>query len=279
MAQATNFFPSQDVTVWIEKETKVGRSQDDTVDNAGLKRLQATSFTIPEASVPLEFSSPRSGQYTTTASQGHHSQGTKMWTFETTLRGTHDSVNLATDAVFEGGADPAEAVLNNNYVFPTTSYKHDSTSSPATFNIRFINAGADAALHNVVLRGCIGTGFTLSEDIGSEGGELVCTISWATAYMPDNTSAQADDDITSAAYDTGTAKNIRSLQTSTTGINDGSAFALQRLLQTGIYLLHYFCASFHVSCDLCVFPYNSRLVRNPKLYHDDLVYLNTTFLV
>ena len=223
MAQATNFFPSQDVTVWIEKETKVGRSQDDTVDNAGLKRLQATSFTIPEASVPLEFSSPRSGQYTTTASQGHHSQGTKMWTFETTLRGTHDSVNLATDAVFEGGADPAEAQLNNNYVFPSASYKHDSASSPATFNIRFINAGADATLHNVVLRGCIGTGFTLSEDIGSEGGELVCKISWATAYMPDNTSAQADDDITSATYDTGTAKNIRSLQTSTTGINDGSA--------------------------------------------------------
>ena len=56
MAQATNYFPSQDVSVWIEKETKVGRSQDDTVDNAGLKKLQVTSFTIPEASVPLEFS-------------------------------------------------------------------------------------------------------------------------------------------------------------------------------------------------------------------------------
>ena len=222
MAQATNYFPSQDVSVWIEKETKVGRSQDDTVDNAGLKRLQATSFTIPEASVPLEFSSARSGQYTTTATQGHHSQGTKMWTFETTLRGTHDSVNFATDAVFEGGADPAEAALNNNYAFPTASYQHDSASSPATFNIRFINAGADATKHNVVCRGCVGTGFTLSEDIGSEGGELVCTISWATAYMPDNVSDQADDDITSAAYDTGTPKNIRSLASGSSGINGGA---------------------------------------------------------
>tara|TARA_Y100001963_G_scaffold33588_1_gene46641 strand:+ start:335 stop:1384 length:1050 start_codon:yes stop_codon:yes gene_type:complete len=222
MSQAANYFPSQNVSVWLEKETKVGRSQDDTVDNAGLKKLQVTSFTIPEASVPLEFSSARSGQFVTTATQGHHSQGTKLWTFDTVLRGTHDSVNLATDAVFEGGADPSEAVLNNDYVFPTASYKHDSTSSPATFNLRFIDAGADATKHNVVLRGCVGTGFTLTEDIGSEGGELVCTISWATAYMPDNVSAQADDDIGSAAYDTGTPKNIRSLASGSTGINGGA---------------------------------------------------------
>tara|TARA_R100001163_G_C5063564_1_gene200877 strand:- start:2014 stop:3057 length:1044 start_codon:yes stop_codon:yes gene_type:complete len=220
MAQATNYFPSQDVQVWIEKETKVGRSQDDTVDNAGLTKLQVTSFTIPEASVPLEFSSARSGQFTTTATQGHHSQGTKLWTFDTTLRGTPYSVLRATEALFESGS--SEAVLNNDYTFPTASYQHDSASSPATFNIRFINAGADATKHNVVCRGCVGTGFTLTEDIGSEGGELVCTISWATAYMPDNVTAQADDDISSAAYDTGTPKNIRDLATGSTGINGGA---------------------------------------------------------
>ena len=220
MAQAQNYFPSQNVSVWLEKETKVGRSQDDTVDNAGLKRLQASSFTIPEASMPLEFSSPRSGQFTTTATQGHHSQGTKVWTFDTVLRGTPYSVLLATEAVFESAS--SEAVLNNDYAFPTGGYKHDSASSPATFNIRFIDAGADATLHNVVCRGCVGTGFTLSESIGSEGGELVCTISWATAYVPDNSSAQADDDITSAAYDTATPKNIRSLASGSTGINGGA---------------------------------------------------------
>ena len=225
MAQATNYFPSQNVSVWYEKETKVGRSQDDTVDNAGLKKLQTTSFTIPEASVPLEFASPRSGQFVTTASQGHHSQGTKVFTFDTTLRGTPTSVLLATEAVFESAS--SEATLNNNYAFPTAAYKHDSTSSPASFNIRFIDAGADATLHNVVCRGCIGTGFTLSEDIGSEGGELVCTISWATAYMPDNSSAQADDDVTTPGYDTGTPKNIRSLTAGSTGINGG---ALEELL-------------------------------------------------
>ena len=62
----------------------------------------------------------------------------------------------------------------------------------------------------------------LTQDIGAEGGELVCTINWATAYMPDNVSAQADDDITSAAYDTGTPKNIRDLASGSSGINGGA---------------------------------------------------------
>ena len=101
MAQATNYFPSQNVSVWFEKETKVGRSQDDTVDNAGLKKLQCTSFTIPEGSVPVEYSAQRAGQFITTASQGHHSEGTKMWTFDTTLRGTPVSVLLATELTEE----------------------------------------------------------------------------------------------------------------------------------------------------------------------------------
>ena len=216
----SNYFPSQDVSVWYEKEDKVGRSQDDTPDNAGLKKLQTTAFTIPEASVPLEFASPRTGSYVTTANQAHHSQGTKLWTFDTTLRGTPLSVLLALDAVFEQGS--SAAVLQNTYAFPSASYKHDSTSSPATFNIRFINAGSDATKHNVVCRGCIGTGVTLSEDITSEGGELVCTINWATGYMPDNVSSQAEADITSADHDDGTPKNIRSLEAATTGINGGS---------------------------------------------------------
>ena len=224
MAQAQNYFPTQNVSVWFEKEDKVGRSQDDTADNAGLRKLQVTSFTIPEASFPLEFASPRAGQFTTTASMGHHSQGTKLWTFDTTLRGTSISVLLATDAVFEDGATEAE--LSNAYTFPTASYKHDSTSSPATFNIRFIDAGADATKHNVVCRGCVATGFTLSEDIGSEGGELVCTISWATAYVPDNSSAQSDDDITSPAYDILVPKNIRDLDAASCLIDSGNEMVI-----------------------------------------------------
>ena len=211
MAQATNFFPSQNVEVWYQKESQVGNQPDDS----GLKKLQVTSFSIPEASVPVEYSAQKSGQFTMTSSQGHHSEGTKLWTFETVLRGTPDSVLLATEAVFEDAS--SEAVLNNDYTFPSATYVNDA-SSASTFEFRFINGGSDATLHNLVLQGCVGTGFTLAEDIGSEGGELVCTINWATAYYP----TYSSDDVASPAYDTGTPKNIRSLQSSSTGINGGS---------------------------------------------------------
>tara|TARA_A100001201_G_scaffold64285_1_gene60566 strand:+ start:3070 stop:4092 length:1023 start_codon:yes stop_codon:yes gene_type:complete len=215
MAQATNFFPSQNVQVWFQNETNVG----DQPDDIGLKKLQVTSFTIPEAGVPLEISSPRSGQFVTTATQGHHSQGTKMWTFDTVLRGTPDSVLLACEAVFEQGS--SEAVLNNDYTFPSANYVNGA-SSAKTFEIRFENGGSDSSestpLNNVVCQGCVGTGFTLSEDIGSEGGELVVTINWATAFTPQ----YGGDDITSPAYDTGTPKNIRSLASGSTGINGGA---------------------------------------------------------
>ena len=212
MAQAQNYYPSQNVSVWYQAENVVGTQVDDT----GLTKLQTTSFTIPEASVPVEYSSPRNGQFTTTATQGHHAEGTKLWTFDTTLRGTPASVLLATRAVFEAGS--SEAILYNNYSFPTANYKHgadNSSATPKTFDIRFEDAGSDDTNHNVVCAGCVGTGFTLTQDIASEGGELVCTINWATAYMPNSVEA-GDDAIDSPQYDTGTPKNIRNLNAATT---------------------------------------------------------------
>ena len=215
MPQSSNYQPSQNIEVFYQKESAVGDQPNDT----GLKKLQTTSFSIPEASVPVEYSAQRAGTFVQTASQGHHAQGTKMWTFDTTLRGTPASVLLATEAVFEQAS--SEAALNNDYAFPTATYKNGA-SSASTFEFRFLNAGADSSesdpLEHMVLQGCVGTGFTLTEDIGSEGGELVCTINWATGFSP----TYSGDAISSNSYDEGTPKNIRSLAAGSTGINGGA---------------------------------------------------------
>ena len=215
MAQAVNYFPSQNVEVYYQKETASGNQPDD----AGLTKLQTTSFTIPEASVPLEMSAQRAGTFNILEGQGHHAEGSKVWTFDTVLRGSPASVLLATEAVFEDAS--SEAVLNNDYMFPTAGYVNNTGS--ATFDIRFINAGSDATLHNVVCGGCVGTGFTLAEDIGSEGGELVCTINWATAYKP----YYSADDVGSPAYDVGTPKNIRSLASASCTIDAGNEVVIK----------------------------------------------------
>tara|TARA_R100000664_G_scaffold8025_1_gene13380 strand:+ start:1909 stop:2928 length:1020 start_codon:yes stop_codon:yes gene_type:complete len=212
MAQAQNYRPSQDVYVAYQQETTVGTAP----DNAGLKTLQTTGFSIPEASVPVEYSGLRSGEYVQTNTSGHHSEGTKMWTFDTTCKGTPTSVLLATDAVFE--ANTSEAVLNNTYKFPKSAYSVATGSGANTYDIRFQNAGAKDDIESVKASGCVATGFTLTQDIGSEGGELVCTINWATGFKP----TMVGDDLTSGTYDTGATKNIRDLASGSTYINDGT---------------------------------------------------------
>ena len=217
MAQATNYMPSANVSVWFQAEAVVGTEADD----AGLKKLQCTGYTIPEASMPLEYSAQRVGQFTNVESQGHHSQGTKLWTFDTTLKGTVDSINLACLSVFEDGDGNNE--LGSTYIFPTTGYTVATGSGAKTFDIRFVNAGTKAAAETIECAGCVGTGFTLTEDIGSEGGELTVTINWATGFMP----VHSATDITSAAYDTGTPKNIRSLVAASSEIESGNDMVIQ----------------------------------------------------
>ena len=225
MAQDTRFYPSQNVSVWYQKETEVGIQPDD----AALTKMQSTSFTIPEYGVPLEFSAARSGQFVTTAGQGHHSEGTKMWTFDTTMRGTPTALLLATEAVFESAANPG--ILQNTYAFPKNSYVNASSNSPGTFDIRFEDAGSDSTHNNHVLNGCVGTGFTIGQDIGSEGGEMTCTINWATGYPPNTVVASgandADDAITSPSYDTGNPYNIRSLTAASSEIDSGNDMVIQ----------------------------------------------------
>ena len=202
MAQATNYFPSQGVELFYQKEAAVGTSP----DNNDLIKLQATSFTIPEASVPVEYSAQRSGTYVTQASQGIHAEGTKLWTFDTVFKGTLSSVRLATESVFEDGGSDGTAHLFNTYSFPITSYKDGESAN--TFEFRFENAGADNSSNNIVVNGCIATGFTLSQGIGAEAGELVCTINWATGYYPAYGSAALGG---TSVHDSATPKNIRSL--------------------------------------------------------------------
>jgi len=211
MAQATNYNPSQNVKLSVKKETTVGSHI-----GAALNPLQITAFTIPELSVPVEYSAQRSGSFVTLSDQAHHRQDTKMWTFDTTLRGTPTSILLATGAVFESAS--SAATLAASYSFPTAGYKDTSTTTPGTYCFTFDNAGNDGTLDHLRLVGCVGTGFTLTEDVGSEGGELVVTINWATAYPP----AYNATDTTGGTTDVGSPRNIRQLDSANTYINEGS---------------------------------------------------------
>lgn len=204
MAQETDFILSNSVKCFIKTETTTG----DAITSS-MKQLQTTSINIPEISVPLEYSANRSGAQVALVGQGHHVLGTNMYTFDTTLKGTTAAIKDACGAVFTdtAGGDASNA-LNNTYAFPSAKYKNANTSSPNTYTVFFQNAGSDTdgAAH-IQFAGCIATGMSLSQSIGSESGELSVTINWATGYLPQAVSTS----LSSTTADTTIPKNIRTL--------------------------------------------------------------------
>tara|TARA_Y100000401_G_scaffold38325_1_gene28904 strand:+ start:1315 stop:2349 length:1035 start_codon:yes stop_codon:yes gene_type:complete len=212
MAQETDFILSNSVKCFIKTETTTG-----TAITSSMKQLQTTSISIPEISVPLEYAANRSGAQVALEGQGHHVLGTNLYTFDTTLKGTTAAIKDACGAVFTdtagGGASNA---LNNTYAFPSATYKNGNTSSPNTYTVFFQNAGSDTdgAAH-IQFAGCIATGMTLSQGIGSESGELTVTINWATGYLPQAVSTS----LSSTTSDSATPKNIRTLDEDATNVN------------------------------------------------------------
>lgn len=210
MAQAENFSPTQNIGLFTQAETTVGTQ----VDDNDLKRMQVTSFTIPEASAPLEMSSQKAGQFFQEASQGRHNLENKMWTFDTTLRGSSGSFSWMGNALFEDTGDPY--LLPENYAFPTSSYQKTTGSGAKTHDIRLVGAGAGASEVNMELNGCICTGATFGQDIGAEAGEMTMTLNWATGFMPVH-SAQALGG--TSTYDETNPTNIRDNTVATTVLN------------------------------------------------------------
>ena len=110
--------------------------------------------------------------------------------------------------------------MSNAYDFPQVGYTLGETSAAATDTLRFENAGNDTTNDNLIARGCVGTGFTIGQDIGSEGGETTCTINWATGYMPSYDNAAL---ASTPIEDSGNPDNIRTLSLSSTSLGAGSS--------------------------------------------------------
>ena len=135
MAQQTDFVASNNVKLFIKNEdSAVG-----TANTAAMKRLQTTSITIPEVSVPLEYSANVSGSQVQLDNQGHHVKGTNMYTFDTVLKGTDYNIKLACAATFNDAPGHAGTnTLNNTYSFNAAKYKNDA-SSGNTYTMFFQN--------------------------------------------------------------------------------------------------------------------------------------------
>ncbi len=214
MAQETDYILSNSVKAFVCAEDTVG-----TVKTADMTQLQTTSISIPEITVPLEYSANRSGTQVALVGQGNHVTGTNLWTFDTTIKGTTAAIKLAGGAVMTdtpGGS--ADMDLMNTYAFPIANYKTGATGATEnTYTFLFQNAGSDTdGANNMLFHGCVATGMSLAQGIGSESGELTITINWATGFMPEVTST---DPSGTTVQDVAVPKNIRTLDEEATNVD------------------------------------------------------------
>jgi len=210
---ATNYQATGDIKVYLGTEATFGTAT--AAANGDWFLLPVTSYTMPEVSSPVEVAAQRSGHYVNTATQAVHRPDQKIYTFDLTLKGTATSILKACQLMFEDGA--SEADLTGNYAFPKNTYK-DGTASTTQMTVLFADAGADATLNDFQCVSCVATGMTIAQDIGSEGGQLTCTVNLMTAYQPTHATI-GDVTATGGTYtiDSGTPKNIRDLTTTTLG--------------------------------------------------------------
>lgn len=209
---ATNFKPKGDVQVIIGSGSAnlgVAHATSDTWN-----AVHVTDYNIEQASAPIEVAPPRSGLYGHVESMGHHRPDTQTYEASLTMRGTPTAVLKSCLSLFGDGASAAELTPGSN-----TGTMKDNTANTSAVTLLFENAGSDASNIDVIMPGCFCSSMTLSEDIGSNGGELVVNANFWSAYQPTEGTLTPD----SKTLDTASPKNIFSLSTQTL---DGNALIL-----------------------------------------------------
>jgi len=168
--------------------------------------LQVTDFNIQHAGATLDVAPNKSGIFGQLESQGHHRPDTMMYEVTLTMRGTPSAVLKSCLPLFGDGTSEASLTPATT----TGTMKH-GTGTTTAVTLLFKNGGSDATNISSVMIGCYCTSMTMREDIGTNGGEMVVESTFMTGYRPiENTLAASSETL-----DTGTPKNIFSLNTST----------------------------------------------------------------
>ena len=103
-----------------------------------------------------------------------------MFDISITFHGTAQAINRVCLALFEDGSTP-NALLGS---MPDTTHFEHGGSNIVPVTIWFENAGHAGASTDMYFTSCICTGLTLSGDISSNGGVILATATFQSAYAP-----------------------------------------------------------------------------------------------
>lgn len=200
MAYASNHKASANVRFHELGEATVGTA---IASDGDFNRLNVEGVSIPIRSHGYSVSAPKAGLFTTTTDQSKHDGFAQTYGMDVTYKLTALSSVRACAAVLESAS--ATATLSSEYKFPQGNYVHGAGSAK-TSTIALDMAASGATNDTMVYTGCVGTGMTITGDVGTDGGELKCTVNYLTGYAPVEGNYAFDGTI---AEESGVAYNLR----------------------------------------------------------------------
>ena len=207
MAKSGTFQTKQNTTVRIVTEAQMGTTP---TDSAYLT-MPITDFSFSEIKKhSLSVAPPRAGAgaFTQSDDMVKWQRHDRMFDVSVTFHATAQSIDRICLALFGDGSTP-NALLGS---MPSiTAYSH-GTSNAVPVTMLFENAAHDGDAVDMYFTSCLCTGLTLSGDIGSNGGVVMGTATFQTAYKPTEAALSLSGTETTLTAQT-TMFNMHDLQT------------------------------------------------------------------
>tara|TARA_R100000315_G_scaffold45369_1_gene20495 strand:- start:3357 stop:4367 length:1011 start_codon:yes stop_codon:yes gene_type:complete len=184
MARSSAFQIKNDTHVYIGTEATMGTA---AVAGAALTELPATDFSFTELAAggqTLSVAPFRVGGGLTQSDDMVRAQRhDRMYEISVTFHCNDTAVKRVLLNLIEDGSGLA-ALLGS--MPATTLFKHDA-SNTVPVSLIFMDMGHAGAGTDMVFRSCMCTGLSFSGSIDSDGGMVMCTATFQTAYLPTGT--------------------------------------------------------------------------------------------
>ena len=180
MTKSATFQIKQNTSVVIGTEVTMGTA---TLAAGVTLEVPITDFSFSEIKKhSLSVAPPRvgSGAFTQSDDMVKWQRHDRMFDISITFHATAQMIDRVCLALFGDGSTP-NALLGS--MPSVVDYRH-GVSNIAPVTLWFENAGHDGATVDQYFTSCLCTGFTLTGDIGTNGGVVMGTATFQTAYAP-----------------------------------------------------------------------------------------------
>ena len=183
MAISTAFQTKQNTNVIIGTEATMGTTALATADSI---EMPVTDYSFDEMHKhSLSVAPPRvgSGAFTQSDDMVKWQRHDRMFEISLTFHATAQAIDRVCLALFEDGASP-NALTGD---MPDTTDFRDGQSNVVPVTLWFENSAHAGEGTDTIFTSCICTGLTLTGDISSNGGVVMATATFSTAYAPTQT--------------------------------------------------------------------------------------------